>query len=350
MNIEDLQKIKTSLEEKDFNVFYYLPDTKNTPLFFVKRAYDFVKTLSQNGYKAHIVHENEKYTKPTWFNTEDVSHVSLNNNEIGFGPDDFIFVPETQIAFINAILQNQISSKYILVADNYEYITDVLTPGATWMDYGITDVVVTNDNMKQFIGNLFKKNFNYYNVPVYVSDTFKPFEGPKKPVVAFHSRNTENFMRVVKQFYISNPNLRWVSFIDMRNMSEETFAQHIRESAVAVWVDDVSSHGTFPLECFKSKTHLIGKIPNMPQEYVKVGTGVWVDNKDKLHEMIGTYMLYFIEDSLPKTVFDENLIEEIVQTYTYDKFQSALLSLMEDQVNKRIQLVLKQIEDSIIVS
>lgn len=350
MNIEDLQKIKTSLEEKEFNVFYYLPDTKNTPLFFVKRAYDFIRTLSLNGYKAYIVHENEKYTIPTWFNTEGISHVSLNNNEIGFGPDDFIFVPETQIAFISAILQNQISSKYILVADNYEYITDVLTPGSTWMDYGITDVVVTNDKMKGFIETLFKKQFNYYDVPVYVNDTFRPFEGPKKPVIAFHSRNPENFMRVVKQFYISNPNLRWVSFVDMRNMSEETFAQHIRESAVAVWIDDISSHGTFPLECFKSKTHLIAKIPNMPQDYIKVGTGVWVDNRDRLYEMIGNYMLYFIENNIPNTVFDETAIDEIVEKYTYTNFEKSLLSLMEDQVNKRIELVLKQIEDSIIVS
>lgn len=350
MNIEDLQKIKTSLEAKDFNVFYFLPNTKNTPLHFVKRAYDFIKTLSDNGYRTFIVHEHEDYVIPTWFNAEGVNHLCLKRNEVGFGPEDFVFVPETQIAFINALLQNQVSTKYILVADNYEFVTDVLTPGATWMNYGITDVVVTNDKMKSYLTNLFRKDFNFYNVPVYVNDEFKPFDGPKKPVIAFHSRNTENFMRVVKQFYISYPNLRWISFVDMRNMTQEVFSKHLRESALAVWMDDVASHGTFPIEAFKSGTHLIAKFPNMIQDYVQAGTGVWVDNRDKLPEMIATYMLHFIENNLPDNVFNEELIQNISQDYNFQNFESSVLSLMEDQVNKRIELVLEQIGDSIIVS
>ena len=53
----------------------------------------------------------------------------------------------------------------------------------------------------------------------------------------------------------------------MSGIPREEFAKELSKSFLSVWIDELSSFGTFPIESMKCNTPVIGKIP-------RLGTGM----------------------------------------------------------------------------
>ena len=66
----------------------------------------------------------------------------------------------------------------------------------------------------------------------------------------------------------------------MRGLSEQEFAETLKECFLSVWIDDESGFGTFPLESMASGVPVMGKIPNLQPEWMKEENGIWVDDKN----------------------------------------------------------------------
>ena len=49
---------------------------------------------------------------------------------------------------------------------------------------------------------------------------FVASEKPKKPIIAIHTRDQRMTMKIIKMFYLQNPQFKWLTFRDMRGMSK----------------------------------------------------------------------------------------------------------------------------------
>ena len=113
----------------------------------------------------------------------------------------------------------------------------------------------------------------------------------------------------------------------MSGMPREDFAKELSKSFLGVWVDELSSFGTFPLECMKCDTPVIGKIPRMVPEWMGSvddkgnlqlnDNGIWTANLNAIPDIIATMVGLYLEDSIPPNLKDG--ISEFKNKYTPEK-------------------------------
>ena len=128
-----------------------------------------------------------------------------------------------------------------------------------------------------------------------------------------HTREPRDTMKIVKSFYTKYPQFRWITFRDMRGMSTDDFANNMKEACGAVWVDDISGFGTFPLECMKSGVPVIGKIPNLKPEWLEEDNGFWTYDFNSMVDVINAFVKTWLEDSVPETLYEK--MDETVAKY-----------------------------------
>ena len=73
------------------------------------------------------------------------------------------------------------------------------------------------------------KNVSYDILKPFISDIFVKNELPAKPIIAVHSREQRDSVNMIKSFYIKFPQYRWVTFRDMRGLSQKEFANTLKE-------------------------------------------------------------------------------------------------------------------------
>ena len=99
--------------------------------------------------------------------------------------------------------------------------------------------------------NSMMPNVQLENIKLYIPDYFKKCEKPQPPTISIHTRDSRDTHKVIKSFYVKFPQYKWISFRDLRNLSREKFAEDLSQSSCAVWIDELSGFGTFPLESMK---------------------------------------------------------------------------------------------------
>jgi hypothetical protein len=210
---------------------------------------------------------------------------------------------------------------------------DTLNPGFGWPNYGVTKCITTTEEQKKHIGSLFPTVQTEVISPA-ISDYFVPSEKPKKPLVAIHSRDQRITMKIIKMFYLQNPQFKWLTFRDMRGMSKEEFATVLGESCLSVWVDRISSFGTYPLESMRCGTPVVGVLPVMRAEWLTKENGIWSQDESTLVETIGNYMKNWLEDSLPENLYKS--MENVCDPYTIDKERESVITYFERLITEKV--------------
>jgi hypothetical protein len=342
---EQLAQVKSVLEKldnKDFNIYFFTLDTKGNPAAGVANIYEHVKLLTELGYSASILHEKNDYKingdengngVADWLGAEygELKHVSIEKQDLNVSPADFIIIPEI---FANIMEQvKQFPCKKIVLSQSYDYLFELLPIGKRWnVDFGFNDVITTSVKQAQYLSTLFP-SINTHVVPVSIPSYFKPSEKPKLPIIAIHTRNQGDAAKLAKAFYLQYPIYKWVTFKELRGLTREQFADELGKACLAVWVDDTSGFGTFPLEAIESGTPIIGKIPNMIPEWMESvdsegnvsikNNGVWTNTTINIPELMATYMKVWLEDNLPSELLD--IMENDKGAYSSEK-QKAILS------------------------
>ena len=81
-------------------------------------------------------------------------HTSIESQKLQVGPADFVIIPE---AFASIMKQTtNFPCKRIVFLQSYEYVFEMLEIGENWPAFGITDVITTNQNLKDYINNVFR--------------------------------------------------------------------------------------------------------------------------------------------------------------------------------------------------
>lgn len=341
-NIEKLEEALSRLHSKENNIYFLTYDTRNNARASIKHIYDMALTLKQNGHKSNILVEDKTYTGvESWLGDtyKELPVVSIKEDKIELKIDDVLVVPEY---FSNALEQlTNIKCIKVMLVQQKDFMFETLSIGSRWSDYGFDRIITTTESAKKYISDIFPESLVFV-IPPIIGDNFKPIELPLKPYVAISCRDRVVHRRLISQFYLKFPQLRWITFKDMVQMSYDEFATNLKECMVSVWVDNESTFGTFPLESMKCGIPVIGKIPETEPDWLDEN-GMWTYDTNKVIEILGSYILAWIEG----VELEEEVTAKMKDTllpYETSITQNSINSIFGSLINKRIESIENALE------
>jgi hypothetical protein len=229
----------------------------------------------------------------------------------------------------------------IVLCQSYDYIFETLQPGQTWPLLGFLKCLTTSENQKEYIKNVVR-NVSVDVIEPKISETFKKQELPPKTIISIHTRDSRDTANLIKQFYVRFPQYRWITFRDLRGLSEKDFANAMKDSFLSVWVDQTSGFGTFPLESMKMGIPVVGLLPYLQPEWLNEDNGIWLSNKNLLVEVIADFVQNWLEDNLNPELFES--MEKTASNYSdMDKFKNDVLYTFSDMMNTRMMAFEEQL-------
>lgn len=341
-NIEKLESALGRLNNNESIVYFLTYDTKNNPRAGIKYIYDLALTLNNNGIKSKILVEDNTYTGVShWLGDKykSIPVVSIKDDNVELKIDDVLVVPE----YYSNVLQQVANVKCVkvMLVQQKEYIFETLPIGSRWSDYGFDRVITTTEESKKYILEFFPESLVHI-IPPIIGDNFYPSKLPQKPHVAISCRDRSIHRKLISEFYLKYPHLRWITFRDMVQMPYDEFSDTLRECMVSLWVDNESTFGTFPLESMKCGIPVIGKIPNTEPDWIGEN-GMWSYDLNKLVDILGTFITAWLEGS---ELEDEVKIKmnETLLPYTTSVTEEVIKSIFTSFKNKRVESIQKALE------
>lgn len=335
---ERISKIEESiknLKEKNSRIYFFVQDTKGNARASVRYIYQMALTLKDLGYNSIMLHEKSDYHGVSnWLSSKfmELPHKSVEGQNLEISPEDMIIVPEI-FGYIMAQISNLPCAKIVL-SQAYDHVFETLQPGQSWSQLGFAKCITTSEKQKEYLSSVMR-GVSYDVVEPYISTVFETPQYPAKPIITIHSREQRDSINIIKSFYQKYPQFRWISFRDMRAMSEEEFATHLKESMLSVWVDPTSSFGTFPLESIKVGVPVIGKVPNLVPEWMTEKNGVWVQDSIRMIDYIADFVQNWLEDNISEDLYTS--MSETAEKYSNEEnFKNKVSELFSSYANVRI--------------
>ena len=289
MNQDQIINLTNALEKlksKKSRIFFLTMDTKGIAKAAVAYNYEIVKCLNDLGYSAYIMHEKDDYQNvESWLGKElsEVPHSSIESKDVKVEISDLVIIPEV---FGHVLEQTKtMPCERMILCQSYDYILETMPPGMTWPVYNVHRAITTSPEQKEMVTSLMQ-TVQVEEVKLYIPDYFKKSSKPQPPVIAIHTRDARDTMKIIKSFYLKFPQYKWITFRDMRNLSREKFANDLSQTCISVWVDDVSGWGTFPLESMKCGVPVIGKVPNLKPGWMRDENGIWTYEMNKIVDIL----------------------------------------------------------------
>lgn len=308
--VDDVLK---KIEDKNFNIYFLIIDTKGNSSGSLEYLYQMAYTLFDMGYNVTMAYtdihgENEEYVGPfDWLNEKysKIPVVNVNDKNVMFGPEDFIFVPEIlSDALIS--MKNKISSKRVLVVEDYTRFANFYPAGTNLVDLGIVECITTSNMQKEKIESIFP----YLNVMVvrpFIENVFRPNDEPKMLRVNIASQSPSDRNRIVKEFYWKYPIYSWVTFSDIRGMKQEGIAEAFRTADITVWADDKTKFGYLAMEALRSGNIVVAKVPEYPTDWMisdntLTEACIWYKDIDDTSDILASLIRSWTLDVVPEDV------------------------------------------------
>ena len=345
MNTEEMLSIVNEaidkLEKNDFNIYFFVLDTKGNPSSQVEYFYKTALTLKNLGYNVSMLHNEENFIGVgDWLGEEysKIPHLNVEKENVKITASDFLFIPEI---LANVIMQtNKLPCKRVVVVQNYNHLTEFMPVSQNMELLGIRDAIITTESQEKKIKSYFP-TLKTHIVHPSISDKFKKTDEPQKMLVNIICKNQSMVHQIVKPFYWMNDIYKWVSFRDLRGVTQDLFAESLRESAITIWIDDDTNFGYSLLDALRSGTLVLAKIPSHPSDWMLDENGnltnsiIWFDDIDDVPQMIAQVVRNWTLDTIPSSIYEnqnkfsdmfteEKQVEEIKQVY------------IEDIINKRL--------------
>jgi hypothetical protein len=344
-NYEKLEKSINNMKEKLSRIYFMVQDTKGNAKASVKYIYHMALTLKNAGYNAIILHEKPEYFGvSSWLGEEYMSkleHRSIEGTSLEISPDDLIIIPE-----IYGFVMEQITKLpcgKIVLSQAFDHIFETLQPGQSWPQLGFFKCITTSNKQKELI-EATMRSVSVDVVEPFISDEFQKSKYPAKTIVNIHTREHRDTTNLIKAFYIKFPQYRWITFRDLRGLSETEFADAMKESFISIWIDQTSSYGTFPLESMKMGIPVIGLVPDIIPSWMNEDNGLWLNNKTLIVDVLSDFIQNWLEDNLNPQLLEQmdKTIEEIPNMSKFeeetlslfDKIFTTRLTSFEDQLSK----------------
>jgi len=211
---------------------------------------------------------------------------------------------------------------------------ETLQPGQSWDQLNFLKCITTSEPQKDYINSVMRR-VSFDVISPVLSDCFVKPELPPKTIISIHTRDQRDTANLIKKFYIKFPQYRWITFRDMRGLSEEEFAKTMKDSFMSVWIDPTSGFGTYPLECMKMGIPVVGILPQLQPEWLNENNGIWIANKNTLADVVADFVQNWLEDNISPDLYVE--MEKTSNQYSnMEKFKADVISTFSDMINKRM--------------
>ena len=361
--LENLENTIKNLNKKEFTMYFFVVDSRNTPNGNMEYIYRLAKTLQDKGYnikmvyqleneyteeeiqtledKNEIIDENRKFIGVTdWLGEEfkALEHLNISTNEWKISPSDFLFIPEVFSSLMFQTFKHHITCKRYVILQNYNYVTEFIPLGVQWANYGISDVIVNTPYNEQQI----KEVFPYVKTKLIQPCITNQFRKPlleKKLIVNIITKKQSDINRIIKPFYWKYPIYNFISFRDVRNFPKEQYSELLKEGAITIWVDTETPFGYSALEAMRCGNIVIGKVPeNIPEwmgdENKLYDNGIWFYNINDVPDILAKVLGSWLQDEIPQVLIDN--MEETNKKYTYEEWDKNVTETFEKIISERI--------------
>ena len=338
MNQEQILKLEESIQkmrDKKSRIYFIVQDTKGNAKASIRYIYEMAMSLKNNGFNAIILHETPEYFGVTdWLGEEymtNLDHKSIEGTNLEISPEDLIVIPE-----IYGFIMDQITKLpcgKIVLSQSYDYIFETLQPGQTWTQLGFHKCITTSEKQKDYISSTMR-SVSVDVIEPTISEVFEKQEFPPKTIIGVHTRDHRDTVNLIKTFYTKFPQYRWITFRDLRGLSQVEFTNAMKESFASVWIDNISSFGTFPLESMKMGIPVIGLVPNITPEWMNEENGIWINNQNMIVDVIADFIQNWLEDNLNPKLYEEMDVT-INKLSTKEKFESEVVELFAKMIDTR---------------
>jgi hypothetical protein len=356
--LEKIEKIKVSLAKitnKKSKFLFCIPESQS-PTASVYELYFHATVVKNMGYEVIIMVEKGDYVPPVWVEKEltNHKHVSMADPKLTVGPEDVMVIPDI---YSNVMEQTKkLPCVRVGFLQSADYMTSALIPGTDWTSFNIQDVITTSPVLKEWLETFYGKgkyNIRTYNIGI--PNYFEKSDVPQKPIISVIGRNANEISKLVKLFFAKYPQYSWITFDPMLTKSKPPqamrrvdFAKRLRENFAAVWVDRISSFGTFPLECMKAGVIPICLKPDIMPEYmierdekgvatkIVEGAGIWTENFYDLPVLIGEVLVKFLDDAIKPELYES--MSNVASKYSQEASEKRLNEIYGEIVNQRIAL------------
>lgn len=334
------------IEDKTFNVFFFVIDTKGNPSGSLEYIYRTALTLKNLGYNVSMLHQEEEFIGVRdWLGDAfaDLPHHNIEKENVEIAASDFLFIPEILSSVMSQT--KTLPCKRVIVLQNHNFMADFMPVGVTPFDVNINEVVTTTEALKDIVDEYFPGIKTRIVRPM-ISPVFRNGTEPKKLIVNVVSRSQDDMNRIVKPFYWKYPVYKWVSFRDLRGVTQEVFADALREGAITVWIDEVSDFGYSALEAAKSGSIVLAKVPATPTDWTYVhevteggeSNGlnpafIWFDDLRRVPDMIASVVRTWTMDKIPQELYDN--MAKAADEYAGEKHREDVIKEYEEGMFKK---------------
>lgn len=372
--IERIEDTIANLKENNFNIYFFVVDSRNVPNSSLAYIYELAKTLQDKKYNVTMLYQlqgeytaDELYKKKKkgkqidqtkvfvgvgeWLGEEyaKLPHMNIATEQWKVSPADILFIPEAFSSLMFQTYQHKAPCRRIVLLQNFSYVTDFIPYGVEWKNYGIYDVVATTKKQEELIKSVFPYVRSKVLPPVVPSVFRKPIE-PKKLLVNVITSDQRIANRIIKTFYWKYPIYKFISFVDLRNYSRDEFSEKLREGAITVWVDNDTQFGHSAVEAIACDNVLVGKVPDMIPEWManEDGTlndcGVWTYDVNLIPELLANVIGAWMQDNIPEQLTES--MDYVNTLYTVDKWNENVDNTIKDIIDEQIKSF-EQIKSSI---
>ena len=335
---ENIEKLKN----KNYTLYFFVLDTKGNPSPSLEYIYQAALVLSERGHKVVMLHQEAEFVGvESWLGKRysELPHMNVETDNVEVSPSDFIFIPEI---FANVMLQTKkLSCKRVVIVQNYSNICEFMPVSQTLDGLGIIDAIVTSKFQEEKIKSYFPSIRTHIVSPAVNSVFRNNNETPRKLIINVIAKEQSDANRIVKPFYWKNPMYRWVTFRDLRGISNEVMSEALREGAITIWVDDKTDFGTTLIEAVKCGGIVLAKLPNNIQEWMKDGEELtksilWFDDLDDVSNILPSIVHSWITDKVPEDVYTNQ--ETIMPLFTEEVQKNEIIECYEmNIINKRLR-------------
>lgn len=346
-----LRELKEKVKSKQGRLFFFVADTQGTPMASIEYIYRIAKILHDEGHPVFMLHEKEKFIGVRdWLGNEhaNLKHLSLSamneNKDFQITGADTFFIPELYADFFKKLWESKLPSDTVIICQSHTFVFKYLNAGESWSYYNIDDVITTSGKMKEFLEE-YQRAKNIYVINPPITHEFSPSTEPQKPIISIISRVQDDIERVAKLFYQKYPMYSWVTFRTLGNMKKENFASTLKETCMAVWLDDYSSFGTFPLECMASGVPVIIKIPDLIPEWAEhlneadgsikfADNAIYVSNILAMPDYIAKFLEAWLLGDVPNVLYEN--MKKTSGRYTEQNFNEQVKRTFEKIFERKL--------------
>lgn len=343
----------SKIENKDFNIYFYVLDTKGNPSGSLEYIYQTALVLSKKGYKVTMLHQEKEFVGvEEWLGTEYAAlpHKNIETENVEVNASDFLFIPEIFTNVMSAT--KKLPCKRVIILQNYNQMSEFMPVGVTPEDLRINDIITTTKVQEGILHDYFP-NTRTHVVSPSIKKVFRPATLPQKLIVNVVSKEQTDVNRIIKPFYWKYPIYKWISFRDLRGVSQEMFAEALREGAITICVDDITNFGYSALEAMRCGSILLSKIPQTLTDWnvEKDENGeehltdacVWFDHVDRVPDILASVIRTWTLDKIPSVVYERE--HKFDNLYTPEAQESDIEKVYEKEIFEKRLNDFKEVRD-----